>query len=108
MMREAGEGSGFSKQSEQDLVQIKLPLHRIKDKKPRNYIEKGNNSKVMDSQAPGMHAPPRPAPAPGEMAAPGCPGPENFQLCPAPKIVPGQGPRQTFLHHHKVLGIKNF
>ena len=33
---------------------------------------------------PGMHAPPRPAPAPGEMAAPGRPGPENFQLCPAP------------------------
>ena len=31
-----------------------------------------------------MHAPPRPAPAPGEMAAPGRPGPENFQLCPAP------------------------
>ena len=72
-----------------------------------------------------MHAPPRPAPAPGEMAAPGCPGPENFQLCPAPprpapekcgatpprpapKIVPGQGSGQTFLHHHKVLGIKNF
>ena len=27
---------------------------------------------------------PRPAPAPGEMAAPGRPGPENFQLCPAP------------------------
>ena len=26
----------------------------------------------------------RPAPAPGEMAAPGRPGPENFQLCPAP------------------------
>ena len=63
---------------------------------------------------------PRPAPAPGKMAAPGCPGPENFQLCPAPplknvvlprpapKIVPGQGSGQTFLHHHKVLGIKNF
>ena len=31
-----------------------------------------------------MRAPPRPAPAPGEMAAPGRPGPENFQLCPAP------------------------
>ena len=31
-----------------------------------------------------MHAPPHPAPAPGEMAAPGRPGPENFQLCPAP------------------------
>ena len=27
---------------------------------------------------------PRPAPALGEMAAPGRPGPENFQLCPAP------------------------
>ena len=27
---------------------------------------------------PGMHAPPRPAPAPGEMAAQGRPGPENF------------------------------
>ena len=31
-----------------------------------------------------MHAPPRPAPAPGGMAAPGRPGPKNFQLCPAP------------------------
>ena len=31
-----------------------------------------------------MHAPPRPASTPGEMAAPGRPGPENFQLCPAP------------------------
>ena len=31
-----------------------------------------------------MHAPPRPAPTPGEMAAPGRPGPENFQECPAP------------------------
>ena len=27
---------------------------------------------------------PRPGPAPGEMAALGRPGPENFQLCPAP------------------------
>ena len=26
----------------------------------------------------------RPAPTPGEMAAPGRPGPENFQQCPAP------------------------
>ena len=42
----------------------------------------------------GMHAPPRPAPAPGEMAAPGRPGPENFQECPAqalphPENAPG-------------------
>ena len=74
---------------------------------------------------PGMHAPPRPAPAPGEMAAPGRPGPENFQLCPAPprptpekegaapprpapKITPGQESWQTFLHHQKFLGVKNF
>ena len=72
-----------------------------------------------------MHAPPRPAPAPGEMAAPGRPGPENFQLCPAPprptpekegaapprpapKITPGQESGQTFLHHQKFLGVKNF
>ena len=27
-----------------------------------------------------MHAPPRPAPTPGEMAAPGRPGPENFHI----------------------------
>ena len=67
----------------------------------------------------------RPAPAPGEMAAPGRPGPENFQLCPAPprptpekegaapprpapKITPGQESGQTFLHHQKFLGVKNF
>ena len=31
-----------------------------------------------------MHAPPGPAPTPGEMAAPGRPGPENFQECPTP------------------------
>ena len=41
-----------------------------------------------------MHAPPRPAPAPapGEMAAPGCPGPKNFQPGPAlprPENYPG-------------------
>ena len=56
---------------------------------------------------------PRPAPAPGEMAAPGRPGPENFQLCPAPprptpKITPGQESGQMFLHHQKFLGVKNF
>ena len=72
----------------------------------------------------GMHAPARPE-APGEMAAPGRPGPENFQLCPAPprpnpekegaapprpapKITPGQESWQTFLHHQKFLGVKNF
>ena len=32
-----------------------------------------------------MHALPRTTLAPGEMAAPGRPGPENFQLCPAPE-----------------------
>ena len=58
--------------------------------------------------SPGMHAPARPAPAPGEMAAPGRPGPENFQLCPAPEITPGQESGQTFLHHQKFLGVKNF
>ena len=31
-----------------------------------------------------MHAPPRPAETPGEMAALGRPGPENFQECTAP------------------------
>ena len=66
---------------------------------------------------------PCPAPAPGEMAAPGRPGPENFQLCPAPprptpekegaapprpKNYPGQESWQTFLHHQKFLGVKNF
>ena len=40
-----------------------------------------------------MHAPPRPAPAPGEMAAPGRPGPENFQLCPAPEKEGAAPPR---------------
>ena len=67
----------------------------------------------------------RPAPAPGEMAAPGRPGPprpRKFSTlphpappqpgkrggCPAPKITPGQESRQTFLHHQKFLGVKNF
>ena len=35
-------------------------------------------------QLTGMQILPRPALAPGKMAAPGRPGPENFQLCPAP------------------------
>ena len=47
-----------------------------------------------------MHAPPRPAPAPGEMAAPGRPGPENFQLCPAPprkkRVLPRPAPPRKF------------
>ena len=67
----------------------------------------------------------RPAPAPGKMAAPGRPGPENFQLYPAPpcptpekegtapprpapKITPGQELGQSFIHHQKFLGVKNF
>ena len=65
----------------------------------------------------------RPAPAPGEMLPRGRPGPENFQLCPAPprptpekegaampspKITPGQELWQAFLHHQKSLGVKNF
>ena len=41
----------------------------------------------------GMHAPPRPAPTPGEMAAPGRPGPENFQECPAPPRPTPKMPR---------------
>ena len=40
-----------------------------------------------------MHAPPRPAPTPGEMAAPGRPGPENFQECPAPPRPTPKMPR---------------
>ena len=44
---------------------------------------------IISGIQPGMHAPPRPAPAPGEKAAPGRPGPENFQLCPAlPRPAP--------------------
>ena len=65
-------------------------------------------------------APPRPGP--GGNGCPGVPRPRKFSTLPrpapekcgatpprpAPKIVPGQGSGQTFLHHHKVLGIKNF
>ena len=43
-------------------------------------------------------APPRPAP----------PHPGKRCRCPAPKIAPGQGSGQTFLHHQKFLGVKNF
>ena len=41
---------------------------------------------------------PRPAP----------PHPGKRGRCPAPKITPGQESGQTFLHHQKFLGVKNF
>ena len=43
-------------------------------------------------------APPRPAPPRKKRALPR----------PAPKITPGQESGQTFLHHQKFLGVKNF
>ena len=54
----------------------------------------------------GMHAPPRPAPALGEMAAPGRPGPENFQLCPAPEKEGAAPPRK--LPRGKYLGKRSY
>ena len=38
----------------------------------------------VDSWSMGQGCTPRPAPAPGEMASRGRPGPENFEDCPAP------------------------
>ena len=67
-----------------------------------------------------MHAPPRPrgkwlpraAPAPKIFnSAPPRPTPEKEGAAPprpAPKITPGQESGQTFLHHQKFLGVKNF
>ena len=57
---------------------------------------------------PGMHAPPRPAP--GGNGCPGPPQPRKFSTLPrpAPKITPGQESGQMFLHHQKILGVKNF
>ena len=79
------------------------------------------NTRIRDARpAPPRPAPPRPrgkwlprgAPAPKiSNSAPPRPAPEKDGAAPprpAPKIVPGQGSGQMFLHHHKVLGIKNF
>ena len=55
--------------------------------------EKYGGENVLISCEPGMHAPPRPALTPGEMAAPGRPGPENFQECPAPPRPTPKMPR---------------
>ena len=65
-------------------------------------------------------APPRPGP--GGNGCPGAPRPRKFSTLPrpapekegaapprpAPKITPGQESWQTFLHHQKFLGVKNF
>ena len=53
-------------------------------------------------------APPRPR---GKWLPRGAPAPKIFNSAPprpAPKITPGQESWQTFLHHQKFLGVKNF
>ena len=63
-----------------------------------------------------------PRPGPGGNGCPGPPRPRKFSTLPrpapekegaapprpAPKITPGQESGQTFLHHQKFLGVKNF
>ena len=52
-----------------------------------NRCRKCHKMECIESSGSGMHTPP-----PGEMAAPGRPGPKNFQECPAP---PSQFHRPT-------------
>ena len=56
----------------------KTKIEKHKDAK----TERLKNEKTESPKTQGCT--PRPAPTPGEMAAPGRPGPENFQECPAP------------------------